>query len=212
MYDCEELEEDVKTENLYERAANLGLDMKQVEYATSILLNAIGEDVTREGLKETPQRVARMWLEFFEMRNYNCKEFAEMNTLNNGFVMVRNIPLNSLCEHHLVPFIGTANVAYLPKKLEDGRKQIIGISKIARVVYKHAYRPQVQERLTLEILNEIQEIVHVPDVIVHIDAKHLCMSMRGARAGDSSTVTMDYDGAFNEPELRREFLMLVNKR
>lgn len=176
-----------------------------------MLLEAIGEDVTREGLLETPDRVARMWQEFFDMREYNFKEFAEMDTLHNGFVMVRNIPVNSLCEHHLVPFTGTANVAYVPKQLENGSKSIIGISKIARVVYKHSYRPQVQERLTLQILNEIRELIHSDDVIVHIDAQHLCMSMRGARAGNSTTTTVDYDGIFKNVDNRREFLMLVRK-
>lgn len=186
-------------------------NLSKIKKATKLLLEAIGEDVEREGLKETPERVARMWQEFFDMREYNFKEFAEVDTLHNGFVMVRNIPVNSLCEHHLVPFIGTANVAYFPKVLENGSKSIIGISKIARVVYKHSYRPQVQERLTLQILNEIRELIGTDDVIVHIDAQHLCMSMRGARAGHSTTTTIDFDGVFKDVDLRREFLMLVNK-
>lgn len=186
-------------------------DLAKIEQATTLLLEAIGEDVNREGLKETPQRVARMWQEFFDMREYNFKEFAEVDSLNNGFVMVRNIPVNSLCEHHLVPFIGTANVAYFPKVLNNGTKSIIGISKIARVVYKYSYRPQVQERLTLQILNEIKDLINTKDIIVHIDAKHLCMSMRGARAGASTTTTIDYDGVFTNVDLRREFLMLINK-
>lgn len=186
-------------------------DLEKIEQATTLLLEAIGEDITREGLKETPQRVARMWQEFFNMREYNFKEFAEVDSLNNGFVMVRNIPVNSVCEHHLVPFIGTANVAYFPKVLSDGAKSIIGISKIARVVYKYSYRPQVQERLTLQILNEIKDLIKTNDIIVHIDAKHLCMSMRGARAGSSTTTTMDYDGVFTDVNFRREFLMLVER-
>jgi len=186
-------------------------DLEKIEQATTLLLEAIGEDITREGLKETPQRVARMWQEFFNMREYNFKEFAEVDSLNNGFVMVRNIPVNSVCEHHLVPFIGTANVAYFPKVLRDGAKSIIGISKIARVVYKYSYRPQVQERLTLQILNEIKDLIKTNDIIVHIDAKHLCMSMRGARAGSSTTTTMDYDGVFTDVNFRREFLMLVER-
>jgi GTP cyclohydrolase I len=187
-------------------------NLKKIEKATKLLLEAIGEDVTREGLKETPHRVAKMWQEYFDMREYNFKEFAEVDTLNNGFVMVRNIPVNSLCEHHLVPFIGTANVAYFPKVLDDGTKSIIGISKIARVVYKYAYRPQVQERLTLQILNEIKELIKTDDIIVHVDAQHLCMSMRGARAGQSTTTTMDYDGVFTNVDLRREFLMLIDRK
>ncbi len=113
-------------------------DLEKIEQATTLLLEAIGEDITREGLKETPQRVARMWQEFFNMIEYNIKEFAEVDSLNIGFVMVSNIPVNSVCEHHLVPFIGTANVAYFPKVLRDGAKSIIGISKIARVVYKYS--------------------------------------------------------------------------
>ena len=188
-----------------------GPNTEKIEEATKLLLEAIGEDLSRPGLVETPHRVAKMWQEFFEMRRYGFKEFAEMDTLNNGFVMLKNIPVNSLCEHHLVPFIGHAAIAYFPKLNEDGTKQIIGISKLARIVYKHSYRPQVQERLTLGVLNEIKELVGTDDVIVYIDAKHLCMSMRGARASDSTTITMDYDGVFkNDPGIRREFLMLVN--
>lgn len=186
-------------------------NLRKIEKATKLLLEAIGEDLNREGLQETPQRVARMWQEFFDMREYNFKEFAEVDTLQNGFVMVRNIPVNSLCEHHLVPFIGKANIAYYPKILENGGKSIIGISKIARVVYKYSYRPQVQERLTLQILQEIQTLIGTDDIIVHIDAQHLCMSMRGARAGTSTTTTLDYAGVFQDVDRRREFLMLIEK-
>lgn len=184
--------------------------MKKIEKATKMFLEAIGEDLEREGLLETPNRVARMWDEFFKMRNYTCKEFAESSTLVNGFVLVKGIPLNSLCEHHLVPFIGKANVAYIPKAIDEEKKHVIGISKIARIVYKHSYRPQVQERLTVQILNEVKEVTQTEDVIVHIDAQHLCMTMRGARAPEASTVTMDYAGVFKtEPILRQEFLNFI---
>lgn len=184
--------------------------MRKIEKATRMFLEAIGEDLEREGLRETPNRVARMWDEFFKMRNYTCKEFAESSTLVNGFILVKNIPLNSLCEHHLVPFVGKANVAYIPKSIDEEKKHVIGISKIARIVYKHSYRPQVQERLTVQILNEVKDVTQTEDVIVHIDAQHLCMTMRGARAPEASTVTMDYSGVFKtDPMLRQEFLNFI---
>ncbi len=185
------------------------INTNKLKKSVRLFLESIGEDVDREGLKETPDRVARMWEEFFQYRDFACKDFAEdgLGENNNGYVLVRDIPLYSYCEHHLVPFFGKCNVAYVP----DGK--VIGISKLARIVYKHSYRPQIQERLTKSILDEIRELTNSNDIIVHIDAQHLCMVMRGAKAASSSTVTVEATGRFNDPTsfFRSEFIGLISK-
>lgn len=193
-------------------AISMGYDPDKMEQAVTLMLEAIGEDPTRSGLRETPKRVSRMWEEFFFMRNYEPTEFAETDSLSNGFVIVRNIPVNSICEHHLVPFIGSAAIGYYPIRKCDGAKNLIGISKLARIVYNYSYRPQIQERLTLQILQEVQRVTQSYDVIVYIEAKHLCMSMRGVKAENCSTITMDYDGYFNSHQSRNEFLTAIKEK
>ncbi len=158
------------------------------------ILIAIGEDPGRDGLLNTPARVARMYEEVFsglrEQPQEHLKVMFEAN--HDEMVMVRDITLTSMCEHHLVPFIGKAHVAYIPNN--DGR--VTGLSKLARLVDAYAKRPQVQERLTTQIAEEIERTLQPKGVLVVIEAEHLCMSMRGVRKPGASTVTSAVRGLF----------------
>ncbi len=158
------------------------------------ILIAIGEDPGRDGLLNTPGRVARMYEEVFsglrEQPHEHLKVMFEAN--HDEMVMVRDIALTSMCEHHLVPFIGKAHVAYIPNN--DGR--VTGLSKLARLVDAYAKRPQVQERLTTQIAEEIERTLQPKGVLVVIEAEHLCMSMRGVRKPGASTVTSAVRGLF----------------
>jgi GTP cyclohydrolase I len=160
------------------------------------ILAAIGEDPDRDGLLETPARVARMYEEIFaglrEMPDHHLH--VTFDASHDEMVMVRDIALVSTCEHHLVPFMGKAHVAYIPS--DDGR--ITGLSKLARLVDAYAKRPQVQERLTTQIADEIERTLQPKGVLVVIEAEHLCMSMRGVRKPGSSTVTSAVRGLFRE--------------
>lgn len=158
------------------------------------ILIAIGEDVDRDGLADTPARVARMYAEIcgglHESPDHHLSVTFEAD--HDEMVMVRDIPLYSLCEHHLVPFVGKAHVAYIPNA--DGR--ITGLSKIARLVDAYARRPQVQERLTSQIADEMERTLEPKGVLVVLEAEHLCMSMRGVRKPGSTTVTSAVRGLF----------------
>ena len=172
------------------------VDKPRIEAAMREILAAIGEDPDREGLQETPARVARMYEEIFaglrEMPDHHLK--VTFDASHDEMVMVRDIALVSTCEHHLVPFMGKAHVAYIPN--DDGR--ITGLSKLARLVDAYAKRPQVQERLTTQIADEIERTLQPRGVLVVIEAEHLCMSMRGVRKPGSSTVTSAVRGLFRE--------------
>ncbi len=184
------------------------MDMKRVEAAVRELLLAVGEDVEREGLRETPRRVANMYAEVFsgladDPVQY-VKIFHEAEN-HNELVIVRDIPLYSMCEHHLLPFVGTAHIAYIPK---SGR--IIGLSKLARIVDAFARRPQVQERLTGQIADFLFEQLGAYGVAVVIEAEHLCMTMRGARAAGSKTQTSALRGIMRtEAKSRAEVMALL---
>lgn len=162
------------------------MDKKRIEAAVTELLMAIGEDPQREGLLETPRRVADMYAEIFagldEDPHKHVKIFHEESP--DEMVTVRDIPLYSMCEHHLLPFTGVAHIAYIPR---DG--QVIGLSKLARIVNTFARRPQLQERLTAQVADFLEEVLHPQGVAVIIEAEHLCMTMRGARAAGSRTQT-----------------------
>jgi GTP cyclohydrolase I len=181
------------------------VDKPRIEAAVREILLAIGEDPNRDGLLDTPARVARMYEEIFrglrESPDHHLQVTFEANF--DEMVMVRDIPLYSCCEHHLVPFIGKAHVAYIPNN--EGR--VTGLSKLARLVDAYARRPQVQERLTSQVANEIERTLEPKGVLVVIEAEHLCMSMRGVNKPGSSTVTSAVRGLFRENVATRQEAM-----
>lgn len=184
-------------------------DMEKIENAVRDILVAVGEDPEREGLKETPQRVARMYAEMFsglyEDPKQHLKLFGENS--NDEMVIVRDIPFASMCEHHLLPFYGKAHIAYIPSD-----NKIIGLSKFARIVDNFARRPQVQERLTHDIADFINENLKPKGVAVIIEAEHTCMNIRGAKASGSITQTSALRGSMrSDARTRAEALSLLDK-
>ena len=182
-----------------------GIDQPRIEAAVREILAAIGEDIDRDGLHDTPARVARMYAEICAGLHENPDVHVE-TTFDAGhdeMVMVRDIPLYSLCEHHLAPFIGKAHVAYIPGP--DGR--VIGLSKFARLVDGYARRPQVQERLTRQIADALEQSLDPRGVMVVIEAEHLCMSMRGVKKAGTTTVTSSVRGLFRSSVATREEAM-----
>ena len=171
-----------------------GVDQERAARAIRELLVAIGEDPGRDGLDRTPERVAAMYAELFDDAAEDPARFLEVTFAaeHDEMVMVRDIPFASLCEHHLVPFLGRAHVAYIPNN--DGR--ITGLSKLARVVDAVARRLQVQERMTTQIADAIEQALDPRGVLVVIEAEHLCMSMRGVRKPGTLTVTSAVRGLF----------------
>jgi len=184
------------------------LDKPRVEAAVRELLAAIGEDPDREGLLGTPDRVARACAEIFggmqeDPSRHLLKQFHEPG--NENMVIVRDIPFNSMCEHHLLPFVGKAHICYLPR---DGR--ITGLSKLARCVNGYAHRPQLQERLTQQIADALEYRLEPRGVLVVLQAEHSCMSMRGIKSVGSSTVTSAVRGWFKDDlKAREEALRLI---
>lgn len=184
------------------------MDKARIEAAVRELLIAIGEDPDREGLIETPNRVARMYEEIYagleEDPKKHLKIFNEDN--NDEMVIVRDIPLYSICEHHLIPFIGKAHIAYIP-----GNGKVIGLSKLARIVNCFAKRPQLQERLTSQVADFLYENLEPQGVAVVVEAEHLCMTMRGARASGSQTRTSAMRGIMrSDARTRAEALSLLS--
>jgi GTP cyclohydrolase I len=192
-----------------ERIARLPLspsvDKPRIERAVREILEAIGEDPEREGLRDTPARVARMYEEIFEGLHDDPSRYlgTQFEADHDEMVMVRDIPMYSACEHHLLPWIGKAHVAYIPN--DDGR--VTGLSKLARLVDSYARRPQVQERLTSQIADELQRSLQPKGVMVVIEAEHLCMTMRGIRKPGASTVTSAVRGLFRQNVATREEAM-----
>jgi GTP cyclohydrolase IA len=187
------------------------VDTARIERAVVELLTALGEDPGRDGLLKTPVRVARMYEELFSGLGENPADHLEVTFAadHDEMVMVRDIPFASLCEHHLVPFIGKAHVAYIPG--EDGR--ITGLSKLARLVDGFARRLQVQERMTSEIADAIEKALAPRGVLVVVDAEHLCMSMRGVKKSGTSTVTSAVRGLFrSDSATRAEAMQFVRGR
>lgn len=177
------------------------------------ILELVGEDPEREGLKDTPKRVAKAWLEMTRGLSLDPKRHLErqFTTDSNAMVIVRDIPFNSLCEHHFLSFSGVAHVAYIPGKTEDGNYRIAGLSKFARVVEEYAARPQVQENLTQQVADAINDVLEPQGVIVVMKAQHSCMSLRGVRVHGSNTVTSAVHGLFatNEDSVKDEFYHLL---
>lgn len=183
------------------------MDIKKIEKAVYDILVAIGEDPRRRDLVDTPKRVAQMYAEIFSGIEEDPEEELEvvLDQKHNEIVLLKGIPLYTVCEHHLLPFIGRAHIAYIPKK---GR--VTGLSKLARVVDILAKRPQVQERLTTQIAEIIMRKLKPLGVMVVIEAEHLCMSMRGVKKPGTLTVTSAVRGIFKENEkTRAETLALL---
>jgi len=183
-------------------------DREKIMHGVRLMLEGIGEDPDREGLQRTPERVADMYAEIFAGLTQDAAEHFCV-TFNEGhqeMVLVRDIPLYSVCEHHLLPFIGRAHVAYIPGK--EGR--ICGLSKLARVVDVFAKRPQVQERLTSQVADTIVQHLGPTGVMVVIEAEHLCMSMRGVQKPGAMTITSAVRGSFEtHPATRAEGMSLI---
>ena len=179
------------------------INRDKIKEAIRLFLEGIGEDPDREGLKETPERIARMWEEFESMRSFDMKLFEEFGDYNE-MVLVKDIQFYSLCEHHLLPFYGKVHIAYIP----DG--VICGLSKLVRTVRAFALRPQVQERLTDEIADFLEKELKPKGVGVIVEAEHLCMSMRGAMSPGHVTTTSALRGVFlSDMKTREEFLKLT---
>ncbi len=184
------------------------LDHDRIERAIYDILEATGEDPWREGLRDTPARVARMYQELFggllsDPRDELSATFEEDHS---EMVVVRDIPFYSMCEHHLLPFHGVAHFGYLP------RGRIVGLSKIARLVEALSHRPQVQERLTGQIVDTFCEVLEPLGAGVMIEAEHLCMTMRGIKKPGSRMMTSALRGVFRDAETRAEFLANVRQR
>ena len=183
------------------------MDVKKIERGVRLVLEGVGEDTRRAGIRATPQRVARMLAEILggtEARAARTLHVIQ-GEKHDEMVLIRNIPLYSMCEHHLLPFAGVAHVAYIPK---GGR--IVGLSKIARVVEELSRRLQVQERLTKQIADLLDRHLKPLGVMVVIEAEHMCMSMRGAKKPKSITVTSAVRGSFRtNAATRAEAMMLI---
>ena len=188
------------------------VDHERIERAVTEILYAIGEDPERDGLLDTPARVARMYAEvcsgLLEDPSHHLEKTFDVGHDHDELILVKSIPVYSLCEHHLLPFIGEAHVGYIPSS--NGR--ITGLSKLARIVDGYAKRPQDQERLTTEVADSLQRILEPRGVIVVVEAEHLCMSMRGVQKPGSSTVTSAVHGVFREDmSSRMEALRMIGK-
>jgi GTP cyclohydrolase IA len=184
-------------------------DHDRAAAAVRELLLAMGEDPDRDGLKDTPDRVARSFAEVTAGLHQTPAEVlnTEFDAIYDEMVLVRDIELYSLCEHHLVPFHGVAHVGYIPNA--EGR--ITGLSKLARLVDVYAKRPQVQERLTTQVADSMVEYLNPRGVIVVIDAEHLCMAMRGVRKPGARTITSAVRGQLRDPASRAEAMSLILK-
>ena len=181
------------------------MNEKKIEEAVKMILEAIGEDPSREGLVETPERVARMYKEIFSGIGSSAEDILSKTFSHNGedTVVVKDIPFYSMCEHHLVPFFGKAHVAYIP----NGK--VAGLSKIARTVDHYAKKPQLQERLTLEVCEDIMKYLDAKGALVVIEAEHLCMNMRGIKKPGSSTVTSVARVYLEDEKLKNEAYLLM---
>jgi GTP cyclohydrolase I len=187
------------------------MDLDRIAKAVREILEAIGEDPERDGLRETPDRVARMYAEICSGLHQDPAEHLTVtfDASHDEMVLVRDIPTQSVCEHHMIPFVGKAHVAYIPGK--DGR--ITGLSKIARLVEGYSRRLQVQEKLTVQIADAMEATLEPRGVMVVIEAEHLCMSMRGIKKAGSTTVTSAVRGLFRQNVATREEAMrLINGR
>lgn len=188
-----------------ERRYRKMIDEKKIKEGVKLLLEGIGEDVEREGLKDTPDRIARMYTEIFagygdDAANHLSKRF---HVDNNDIVLEKNIVFYSTCEHHMMPFYGVAHIAYIPNN------EVVGISKLARTLEVYARRLQIQEKLTDEVADSIFNELNAKGVMVVIEAEHMCMTMRGIKKPGSKTVTMSSRGLFEKEEYKNRFFDLL---
>jgi len=186
------------------------IDTGRIEAAVAEILAAIGEDAARPGLATTPQRVAQAYADFFAGLDQDPLEhLADTVELGEGqrgeLVLLRDIEFRSICEHHLLPFLGTAHLAYVP------RAKVVGLGKLPRVVETLASRPQLQERLTEEIAETLEKGLDAEGVLVVLDAVHGCVSARGVRQAKSSTVTLASRGSLSEPAMRAAVVALIGR-
>lgn len=182
------------------------MNKEKIMEGVKLILEGVGEDVNREGLIETPDRIARMYMEIFEGIGKEAKEVLSktFSVENNDLVLEKDITFFSMCEHHLVPFFGKVHIAYIPKG------KVAGLSKLARTVEIYAKKPQLQERLTTEIADALMKYLDAEGAMVVIEAEHTCMTMRGVKKPGSKTVTTTYRGVFREDmELRREVMNFI---
>ena len=186
---------------------NEPVDIERIEAAVAEILEALGEDPQRDGLLRTPARVAKMYAEVFAGLREDPEHHFEVQfeAGHDEMVMVKDIPFYSMCEHHLLPFVGQAHVAYVPG--EHGK--ITGLSKLARLVEAYARRPQVQERLTSQVADKLMQALDPRGALVVIEAEHLCMSMRGVQKPGSLTLTSAVRGLFLSDATRAEALQLL---
>ena len=192
-------------------AGGFKVDLDRIQAAVAEILVAIGEDPTRGGLQETPARVARMYAEVCSgiHEDPTAHLIKTFDVDHDETVMVRDIPIYSLCEHHLLPFFGVAHVAYIPRR----GGMVTGLSKLTRLVDGYSRRPQVQERLTSQVASAIQDTLHPQGTLVVIEAEHLCMSMRGVRKPGAITVTSAVHGVFrDEVSTRLEAMRFIEGR
>ncbi|TSI09033.1 GTP cyclohydrolase I FolE [Lysinibacillus sp. BW-2-10] len=183
------------------------VDLNKIEEAVKMILEAVGEDIEREGLLDTPSRVAKMYEEMFSGIHEDPREYFStvFNEQHEELVLVKDIPFHSMCEHHLVPFYGKAHIAYLPK---EGR--VAGLSKLGRCVESVARRPQLQERITATVADAIMEMLDPKGVYVVVEAEHMCMTMRGLKKPGAKTVTSAARGVYGEDDvLRREVISFI---
>lgn len=182
--------------------------IKEIQYHFGKIMEELGLDLTDDSLSGTPYRFAKMYVKelFYGL---NPKNKPKLSIFENKYgykkmLVEQNITIDSACEHHFLPITGHAHIAYMPKD------KVVGLSKINRLVDYYAHRPQVQERLSLQILKDLQNALDTEDVIVMIAAKHLCVSSRGVKDKNSYTTTIEYSGAFKDEGLRKEFLNIIN--
>lgn len=183
--------------------------IENIQHHFAKIMEELGLDLTNDSLSGTPYRFAKMYVKelFYGL---NPKNKPKLSVFENKYkykkmLVEQNITIDSSCEHHFLPITGHAHIAYIPKD------KVIGLSKINRLVDYYAHRPQVQERLSLQILKDLQKVLNTKDVIVMITAKHLCVSSRGIKDKDSFTTTMEYGGCFLETAIRNEFLKRITK-
>ena len=201
---------DYANDNSIPEESRKNMDLPKIENAVRDILEAIGEDPNREGLQETPQRVARMYAEVFAGLHRDINKDIKIfhGEGNDEMILIGDIPFYSMCEHHLLPFHGKAHVVYIPR---DGK--IFGLSKVARIVDTLSRKPQLQEKLTSEIADAIEQAVDARSVCVVLEAEHLCMTMRGIRKPGSKTVTSAMRGGCRtDLRTRNEALALINRQ
>lgn len=185
------------------------VDLEKIEKAVSMILEAVGEDISREGLLDTPKRVAKMYAEVFSGLKEDPKEYFKtvFHEGHEELVLVKDIPFYSMCEHHLVPFFGKAHIAYIPR---DGI--VTGLSKLARAVETVSKRPQLQERITSTIADSLMDTLDPHGVFVMVEAEHMCMTMRGIKKPGATTITAVARGVLETDAIKRsEVITYINK-